>query len=132
MRNASDGRHNIHQEEWAYAKRPDFRVHGNGFDTPFPAELKLAEKWSGPDLFERPENQLCSNCLGVRRSNRGIFVIVHLGGQETWKIPGKCKKVGFDELIRGLQKHWSGISSEFPGVDEITVVGIDLSNGKTK
>jgi len=50
----SSGRYQIQQEEeLADAKRPDLRFHGMGVSGPIPTELKLADKWSGPELFER-------------------------------------------------------------------------------
>ena len=36
-----------------------------GFDGRVPTELKLADKWSGPDLFERLENELAGDYLDV-------------------------------------------------------------------
>ncbi len=59
------------EEELADAKRPDLRFHGVGFDAPVPVELKLADKWTGPALFERLENQLCADYLRDNRSSRG-------------------------------------------------------------
>jgi len=48
-----------------------------------PAELKLADNWTGPHLFERLEIQLCGEYLRDLRSSRGIFVIVYLGTKST-------------------------------------------------
>ena len=33
----------------------------------------------------------------------------------------------FEGLVRSLQDYWSSISANFPGVDDITVIGIDLT-----
>ena len=49
------------EEELADAKRPDLRFLGIAFDAPVPVELKLADNWSGPKLFERLEAQLCGD-----------------------------------------------------------------------
>ena len=60
LRDRAQGRYSVPQEEeLSDAKKVDFRIFGVGFDAPVPAELKLAEKWTGPRLFERLENQLC-------------------------------------------------------------------------
>ncbi len=127
-RDRAKGRYSIPQEEeLADAKRPDFRFHGNGFDGPVPVELKLADKWSGPDLFERLENQLCGDYLRDNRSNRGLFVLVYRGEKQGWELPVKSKTVDFAGLVESLQAYWHTISSKFPGVDEIRVVGIDLT-----
>lgn len=93
---------------------------------PVPTELKLADKWTGPELFERLENQLCGDYLRDNRSARGVFVLVRTGVKAGWDIPGGANRVDFESLIAALQNRWEEIASEFPGVDEITVIGIDL------
>lgn len=128
LREKALGRYSIPQEEeLADAKRPDLRFHGVGFDRPVPAELKLADKWSGPKLFERLENQLCGDYLRDNRSNRGIFVLVYQGNKSSWDIPGSGNRVDFAKLTVVLQDHWWQITSKFPKVDDIAVIGIDLT-----
>jgi hypothetical protein len=56
-------------------KKTDLRFHGAVFDGPVRAELKLADKWTGPHLFERLEVQLCGDYLRDKRSSRGIFLL---------------------------------------------------------
>ena len=74
--NKKNGRYSISQEEeLADAKEPDLRFLGISFDGPVPIELKLADNWSGPKLFERLENQLCGDYLRDDSSNRGIFLL---------------------------------------------------------
>lgn len=128
LRESSLGRYSIPQEEeFADAKRPDLRFHGTGFDGPVPVELKLADNWSGPDLFERLETQLCGDYLRDDRSNRGLFVLVYRGEKKGWDIPDH-DRLKFAELVVALQEHWRNISHKYPGVEEIQVVGIDLTN----
>ena len=110
----------------ADGKKPDLRFHGIGFDQPVPAELKLADKWSGPKLFERLENQLCGDYLRDNRSNRGIFVLVYQGNKISWEI-SSSESVNFEELTMALRKHWRHISADYPNIDDIEVVGIDLT-----
>ena len=129
LRDKAFGRYSIPQEEeLADAKKPDLRFHGAGIDGPVPAELKLADNWPGPKLFERLENQLCGDYLRDNRSNRGIFVLVYQGNKNKshWDVPGSGR-VDFSKLIVDLQEHWSQISSKFPKIDDITVIGIDLT-----
>jgi hypothetical protein len=128
LREKSLGRYSIPpEEELADAKRPDLRFHGVGFDGPVPVELKLADNWSGPDLFERLENQLCGDYLRDSRSSRGIFLIVYRGEKKGWKIPDNDHALDFSGLVVALQEHWNQISTKFQHVDDITVVGIDLT-----
>ncbi len=131
LREKAFGRYKISQEdEFADAKRPDLRFHGEGFDGPVPVELKLVDKnWTGPKLFERLENQLCGDYLRDTRSTRGIFLLVYLGEYNTkhWTLPGSNQRVDFAELIAALHEHWIRISPKFSDIDDITVIGIDLT-----
>jgi len=128
LREKASGRYSIPQEEeLADAKRPDLRFQGNGFDGPVPVELKLADKWTGPALFERLENQLCGDYLRDNRSDRGLLVLVYSGKKKGWDVPGASNRVDFAGLVAALQAHWEQISPRFIGVEEITVIGIDLT-----
>lgn len=128
LREKAQGRYAIPQEEeLADDKRMDLRMHGMGFDAPVPIELKLAENWTGPKLYERLENQLCGDYLRDNRSNRGVFVMVYRGEKVSWELPEVGTLVHFSELVVGLQENWTAISSKFPNVDDIRVIGIDLT-----
>jgi hypothetical protein len=127
-RNCARGRYVIPQEEeLADAKRPDLRFHGVGFDAPVPVELKLADNWTGPRLFERLENQLCGDYLRDSRSNCGIFLLVYRGEHKSWQLPNALGSVDFDGLVKMLQNHWTAISPRLPNVQRISVIGIDLT-----
>lgn len=126
LREKANGRYSIPQEEeLADAKKPDLRFHGMGFDGPVPVELKLADNCTGPELFERLENQLCGSYLRDARSSRGIFLLVYRGSKTTWEM-SDGKRVVFSELVYTIQRHWQTISPKFPRVEDIKVVGIDL------
>lgn len=128
-RQSAQGRYSIPQEEeLADAKRPDLRWHGVGFDAPLPVELKIADNWTGPALFKGLEEQLCGAYLRDIRSGRGIFLLIHDGHKKEWELPGGKGRVDFEGLLRVLQAHWSEIASRYPGVDEIRVLGIDLTS----
>lgn len=128
LRKSAGGRYSIPQEEeLADSKRPDLRFHGKGFDAPVPVELKLADNWTGPDLFEGLKKQLCGDYLRDARSRRGIYLLVYQGSKKRWDFPGnKAKSVDFEGLIKALQDEWEQISQGFSDIDEITVIGIDL------
>ncbi len=136
LRDKAHGRYNIPQEEeLTDAKRPDFRFLGMGFDGPVPMELKLADKWSGPSLIERLENQLCGDYLRDNRSNRGLFALVYCGEKTRWDIEESADSkvsVNFEHLLKMLEKYWQEISHKYPGVEDISVIGIDLSKRHSK
>lgn len=128
LRDRAAGRYVIPQEEQlADDKRPDFRVHGcKNFDAPVPVELKLADKWTGTKLLERLENQLGRDYLRDIRSSCGVFLLINHGGKKTWTLPGK-KKVAFKELINELQQQWRLLAPNFPNIEDVEVIGIDLT-----
>jgi hypothetical protein len=127
-REKAHGRYSIPQEEeLADAKKPDFRFHRPEINGPVPVELKLADNWSGPQLFERLEVQLCGDYLRDVRSGRGILLLVYRGDKKTWQMPNRGGDVNFEQLIEELQTYWLQISPNYSRVDEIRVIGIDLT-----
>lgn len=128
LRDKAFGRYSIPQEEeLADARKPDLRFHGAGFDSPVPVEIKLADNWTGPDLSERLQNQLCGDYLRDNRSARGIFVLVYRGEKTAWDVPGSTNRVDFAGLVSALHAHWERISSSFPSIDDVVIIGIDLT-----
>lgn len=116
----------VQEEEFADAKRADLRFHAPALDAPVPAELKLSHRWTATSLFERLENQLCGDYLRDVRSGRGLFLLVHQGKQQTWTLPDGSK-ADFAGLVNALATHWAAIAGRFPGIDEVKVLGIDLT-----
>ncbi|WP_141217610.1 NACHT domain-containing NTPase [Siphonobacter sp. BAB-5385] len=122
------GKYSITQEEeMPDAKRPDLRFLNSYSNSPIPVELKLADNWSGSKLFERLENQLCGDYLRDIHSYRGIYVIVYRGKMQTWNLPNSNIKVTFAELVEALQAHWMQLSPSYPKIEQIAVIGIDLT-----
>jgi hypothetical protein len=116
------------EEELADAKRPDMRIHSTGFDGPVPTELKIADKWSGRELFERPENQLCGDYLRDDRSSCGIYLLVNRGEErKNWDHPITGTRIDFSVLVDALRSHASSFIANVPKIEAITVVGIDLT-----
>lgn len=128
------GRFVIPQEdELPDAKRPDLRWTCSTFPGAVPTELKIADNWTGPELFERLERQLAGNYLRDRASNCGIYLLVWRGAKkQRWKLPDG-RSVDFVTLVAALQSHWTCVATHHSGVEEIQVIGIDLTKraGKT-
>lgn len=123
----SRGRYLIPQElELPDAKRPDLWWTTTAFNGPVPTELKIADNWPGPKLFERLENQLAGDYLRDDASVRGIYLLVWRGLQKRWQLPNK-KWVDFDGLVKALQDHWASVTHAHTRVEEIKVIGIDLT-----
>ncbi len=127
LRDRAAGRYVVTQEEQLTDdKRPDYRIQNSQFDGPVPVELKLLQNWSGPEHFERLENQLCGDYLRGVGSSCGIFLLVNQGGQTTWASP-RNDQVQFDDLVTALQDYWLAIALKFPNVEDIKIVGIDFT-----
>jgi hypothetical protein len=121
------GRYVIPQEiELPDAKRPDLWWTSPVFNGPVPTELKIADNWSGPELFERLENQLAGDYLRDNASVRGIYLLVWRGKQKTWLLPNK-NWCDFNGLVAELQSHWESVTGAHPQVEEVKVIGIDLT-----
>ncbi len=130
LRDRSFGRYSVPQEEeLADAKKPDIRVHGYGFDGPVPIELKIADNsnWSGAKLFERLENQLCGDYLRDQKSTSGVYLLLNRGEKQVWEHPITKLRMSFIELVEKLQTHATTFIADKPGIDEIHVIGIDLT-----
>lgn len=115
------------EEEFADKKRTDIRFQSMAFDSPVPAELKLANLWSGAQLAERLENQLCNDYLRDQRSSRGIFLLMYQGGRSYWNLPDGSRVTSVEALTEGLQAHWAKVAKDFPHVHAVHVIGIDLT-----
>lgn len=127
LRDRAKGRYMVPQEdELADAKRPDLRFLTTGFDGPVPIEIKIADRWSGTQLFERIENQLCNDYLRDKRSSCGVFLLFANGKQSFWKHPETGASLNFSELCVSLQEHSLSLISARPDIEAISVIGIDL------
>ena len=129
-RDRAKSRYSIPQEEeFADAKRADLRFHGAAFDGQVPTELKLADKWTGPNLEERLENQLCGDYMRDTRSHYGIFLLVFHGikPRKSWRMSDGTLARSFNELIAKLQQRWEHLAASYPSIEDVQVIGIDLT-----
>jgi len=127
LRDRAKSRYVVPQEdELADAKRPDLRFLTTGFDGPVPTEVKIADRWSGPKLFERIENQLCNDYLRDKRSSNGIFMLLRNGKQASWANPENGDTLDFSELCQALQDHAQALIVSRADIEAIKVIGIDL------
>ncbi|WP_152547283.1 NACHT domain-containing protein [Delftia sp. RIT313] len=127
------GRFVIPQEdELPDAKRPDLRWTCSTFSGAVPTELKIADNWTGPKLFERLEGQLAGDYLRDQASNRGIYLLIWRGAKKhRWELPNGSF-VDFVTLVAALQSHGTYVAAHHPGVEEIQVIGIDLTKRANK
>jgi len=127
------GRFVIPQEdELPDAKRPDLRWTCSTFPGAVPTELKIADNWTGPALFERLQGQLAGDYLRDQASSRGIYLLVWRDAKKRrWKLPNR-RLVNFLTLVDALQSHGTHVATDHPGIEEIRVIGIDLTKRTRK
>lgn len=116
------------EPELANSQRMDIWLHNTNVRSPVPIELKLLDKnWSGPKLCERLRNQLAGDYLREESAGCGVMLLVWQGKKpkKRWKIKGQ--KVGLDDLANALKLYWESIADEYPGVEAIEVIVIDLT-----
>lgn len=125
LRNNSKGEYSVAQEdELADDKRPDIRIYGNGFDTPVTIELKISNKWTGPDLLKHLETQVYGDYLRDRRSNKAVYLLVN-SEKKNWQL---CeKRANFQQLIEILKRQSETLSKSRDDGQFVEVVGIDLT-----
>ena len=116
-------------EELADATRPDLRIHAPAVDAPITIELKIADKWTGPELSERLHNQLVGQYLRDVRSKFGIYLLVWRGLElkKHWEGQESGKRMSFTELVVHLQTQADEILANRYDLDAIRVIGIDLT-----
>jgi hypothetical protein len=116
------------EAEIANAQRPDIWVQCQSVNSPVPIELKLLEKWTGPKLCERFRNQLVGDYLREPSAKFGVMLLVWRGtdqAQQRWEINGR--RVELKELANALKLYWNSIADEYPDIDDIAVIVIDLT-----
>lgn len=116
------------EPELANSQRMDIWLQNTNVHSPVPIELKLLDKrWSGPDLCERLRNQLVGDYLREESAGCGVMLLVWQGNiaAKRWTIGGH--RVELSKLASALKGYWQEISADFPGVDAIEVMVIDLT-----
>ena len=115
------------EEELADRSRTDIRLHHSNVEARIPIEIKIAEKWSANKLCERLENQLVGQYL--REAGFGIFLLVKRGADRndnrSWRAGGE--QLDFSALVQWLKDESSSVLQANPHVQNIEVLGIDLT-----
>jgi hypothetical protein len=133
LRLAACGRYSVPpEEELADATRPDLRIHAPAVDAPVPIELKIADKWSYAELVERLHNQLVGQYLRDTRSRFGVFLLVWRGTKKKWREPEAGKPCSFSNLLERLDAEAKAILRDRYDLEEIRIVGIDLTKRATR
>lgn len=129
LRGHSQDRYTTAEEtELANSQRMDIWLQNTNVTSPVPIELKLLDKqWSGPKLCERLRNQLAGDYLREETAGCGVFLLIagELAQGKRWEV-GR-QRVGLNDLGYALESYWSSIAKDYPGVNSIAVIVIDLN-----
>jgi hypothetical protein len=114
------------EPELANSQRMDIWLTSNHINAPVPIELKLLDKdWSGNKLCERLRNQLVGDYLRADGASCGVMLLVSAKTNKTWKIDDQT--VSLDKLRGALMNYWYSIAKNYPKVNAIEVIVIDLN-----
>jgi hypothetical protein len=129
LRKAANGFYSIvPEEEMADKKKPDLKFHVMTVESTVPVELKIADNWSLADLKGQIHNQLVGQYLRAEKTRYGVFLLVYKGTRSFWEDRSAGQRVdSFDDLCRLLQQEADTPLKRDVEVEEIRVVGIDLT-----
>lgn len=116
------------ENELPNSQRTDILIQSPQVTAPVPIELKLLDKaWSGKKLCERLRNQLVGDYLRERNAGCGVFLLVWCGhaNEKKWSINGEDIPLSY--LAAELKAYWQSISNDYPKIDALEVMVIDLT-----
>jgi len=126
LESTSRDRYSVHQEEEIDPGNPDLRLAAPGIAA-LPIEIKWADRWSGPQLFERLEHQLIGQYLRPHGVHYGVYVVGRQGGKRRWKHPNGLPDLSFSELVDALRSRATEVVENRPDIYAVEVIGIDFS-----
>ena len=109
-------------------KERDLRIQPVGSDSVVSIEMKIVDGEQGnfSQLRNALEKQL-PQYLRDPKARHGVLLVIYKGGKKRgWKIPGN-NSANFAELKQVLDIRAQEMARESEGVDDIRVVGVDLS-----
>lgn len=122
------------ESEIDLAQRPDLTVSRPGLNS-LPIEVKLAnlKHWPLHKLLERLENQLVGQYLRAEGVRYGVYVLGNTDPNRHWEEVGSAAKIDFQTLVERIAERAKALENENrPGIDGITVVGIDFSDPRER
>ncbi len=123
------------EDEFPNKQRTDLRFMHTSITGMVPVELKIADSWTGNQLFEKLRNQLCRDYLRDPANKYGIYLLVYRGEKKGWVVSGK--KLNFEKLINSIAEYATELTTKDPivqknGVAKLQVIGIDLTKRAVK
>jgi hypothetical protein len=114
----------VRESEITRKKKPDLRLVYSGCDGPVTLELKVAERWTLPELESALHSQLVGTYMRANNSRFGALVVCSSGPGKKWELGDRL--VAVQEVIGHLQAKAKEISRSNEGVDGLAVVWLDF------
>ena len=130
LENISGGKFTVIREnEVINRKKPDLRIQPCGGGSVVPVEMKIADKWYFHQLQDALETQL-PQYLHAPQARHGILLLIYKGRKKQgWETPFNSS-ANFAELTDMLGNQAKELAGKIGGVDDIRVIGIDLSKAE--
>jgi hypothetical protein len=126
LREAGNQSYTIDQESvTADEKETDIRFRSTGSKQQGIIELKLGDERSGTDLFNTIRDQLLTKYMAPDECRAGCLLVT-IAKDREWDHPMTGKRIGFEELMVGLNEEAERLSKELGGMAKLMAKGLDL------
>lgn len=112
-------------------KEPDVRARAKVTDASVPIEIKLAERWSLPELENALSKQLIGRYLRSRDSRHGILLLVHQRKRGKGWQSRNGRWLTISDVVKHLRSLALRAAAKDPYAPQATVVLIDVSSVQT-
>ena len=109
--------------------KPDIRVRSVEGDGMVSVEMKIADNWSFRQLQDALETQL-PQYLRDPKARHGILLLIYKGSKKQGWEPPSNASANFAELTDSLSNQAKELAGKMGGIDDIRVIGIDLSQAE--
>lgn len=115
------------EEEVADRKETDIRLLAVKGNQKAVVEVKIAAKWSGPDLEKALRDQLVGQYLRDANCKAGCLLLTYHGEEKHWEQPDTKERLDFSEMVAFLKDKARTLEEEHPHDIRLAVFGLDLT-----
>ena len=124
-----EGKFSVTREDVVIERRErDIRIQPDGGGSVVSVEMKIADNWSFRQLHDALKEQL-PQYLRAPDARHGILLLVYKG-EKKWRIDSHL--ADFNKLTSALDNQAKELAGKIEDVDDIRVIGVDLSQAKKK
>jgi hypothetical protein len=117
----------VREPEVTRQKKPDIRLFNPRCDDgPVTLEVKIAERWTWPELEDALENQLVGTYMRANNSRYGVLLVCSSGPRKRWEVAPGQPDADFQHIIHLLNEKTMRVRASNPHVLGLAVVALDL------